>query len=175
MHEMVENIKRPLVMGEIFLVPCIVKEFTDDVPEKKKVQITPVINIAHDDIENGQNEIHYHADFRFIKTDKSGAPINMHSRYHFCITIRPIKELNGKLYHYLLPVVDESGLYKSGTPIQYIEKSRLSHNCIHKGKCPHKGFDLSQAEVIDGVIKCPLHGLEFDAITGYILNFKNIV
>ena len=37
----------------------------------KKIDITPVINHPHTDKENGQYHTHYHADYRFIKTEKT--------------------------------------------------------------------------------------------------------
>lgn len=180
----VEEIKRPLKLGEEYLVPCIVRyddnthvktdfgweetrnyTITDD---KIITYITPVINLPHSDMENGQKEIHYHADFRFIKTDEIGRPINKHSKYVFCEELRPEEHKNGYLEYIMLPVVNED--FRSVTPVEFIQKSKLKHRHIHKGKCPHRGYDLCQVKVKGGVITCPLHGLNFLARTKELLD-----
>ena len=59
----VEEAQRPLIKGEIFLVPCLVKrELEDeqniwlDIKTKKntKIFVLPIINHPHNDVENGQ-------------------------------------------------------------------------------------------------------------------------
>ncbi len=161
----VEDVKHPLELGEFYLVPCLIKE------EHELLYITPVINHPHDDKENGQNEIHYHVDYRFLKHKANGTfpvVINNHSKHHFVINIRPQEGLHGKLEYFILPVINEG--FSGITPPELIMKSKIKHKCIHKGKCPHRGYDLSQVKAIDGKITCPLHGLEFDATNGSVLN-----
>ena len=165
-YNKVESIKRPLIVGEILLVPCIVKFKYTNSPDMQMF-ITPVINHPHSDIENGQLNTHYHADFRFIKVDKFGNPINKHSSHIFGHSARPEIKLHGELMYILLPVINGTNL--NITPANLIAKSKLKHNCIYNGKCPHRGYNLSQIDAIDGVITCPLHGLEFDGITKKIL------
>lgn len=184
----VDDVKRPLLKGETFLVTCIVREdftqnnydeqelFMDLKPFKshsKKLYVTPVINLPHSDKENGQSEIHYHADFRFLKHNNDGdfpSVKNKHSKYIFCENIRPKEKIDGVLKYFVLPVINEN--FKSITPVNMILKSKLKHKCIHKGKCPHRGFDLSQVKSIDGKITCPLHGLEFSSDNGSLLNCR---
>jgi len=161
----VEEVKHPLKKGASYLVPCIVRE------QDEKLYITPVINHPHNDKENGQNEIHYHVDYRFVKhKDDSNFPtvVNKHSKYYFVETTRPQEELHGKLEYFILPVINEA--FSGITPVNLIAKSKLKHKCIYKGKCPHRGYDLSQVRPIDGKITCPLHGLEFDSTSGIALN-----
>ena len=70
--------------------------------------------------------------------------------------------------YFVMPVINEN--FAGITPVNLISKSKLKHKCIHKGKCPHKGYDLSQVKAIDSKITCPLHGLEFDEVSGVVLN-----
>jgi hypothetical protein len=187
----VEDVNRPLKVGETFLVPCIIykeeivdvtydeqKDWMDFNPtEVKRVKtfITPVINHPHSDKENGQNEVHYHADFRFIRVsnfiedDKGnliGFPKQSHSSHIWGANVRPLTDIDIKWV--LLPVVNERPM--NITPVEMISKSKLKYKCIHKGKCPHRGYDLSQEANVDGVITCPLHGLKFDSKTKNLLN-----
>lgn len=182
--EKVENIKRPLKKGEKFLVPCIVRreqnledwklENGELSPRyKERIYITPIINHVHNDKENGQLENHYHVDYRFIKHKGDGnfpEAINKHSKYRFVEKVRPIDEAESKIEYFVMPVINED--FAGITPVNFIQKSKLKHKCIHKGKCPHRGYDLYQVPSVNGKITCPLHGLEFDEKSGSVLNFK---
>lgn len=164
----VEDVKEPLKKGSFYNVPCIVRENIFG-----KLSITPVFNHPHNDKENGQEEFHYHVDYRFVKYDKSGFSINVvnkHSKHYFVEHERPQVGLHGKLEYFVLPMLNEEIVGR--TSVTQISKSKLKHKCIHKGKCPHRGFDLSQVKAINGKITCPLHSLEFDANTGFILNHQ---
>lgn len=196
MYKKVEDIKRPLKLGELFLVPCVIKESwikhmpneedlwrdVKDVPNfKKKLEITPIINHPHSDKENGQKEIHFHADYRFIKTQKDtkGKETNIikntHSNHHWGRNIRPylndLQKEDQTIKYFLLPVVNIFN--KDITPSIYIKNSKLKHKCIHKGKCPHRGYDLSQVKSKNGIITYPLHGLKFNEQTKKLINEKN--
>ncbi len=174
-YQKVDEIKRPLRVGEKFLVPCIVRKEYEDLNRKYVEYITPVINHPHNDKENGQNEIHYHADFRFInhnfkltrKGKKVGISFRSHSRHIFADNLRPELNIDGELVYILLPVISEHFLYN--TESEQISNSKLKHNCIYKGKCPHRGYELSQVNAVNGVIQCPLHGLKFDEKTKQLL------
>lgn len=161
----IENVKYPIKKGELYLVPCIVKQ------EEQKEFITPIINHPHNDIENGQKEIHYHADFRFIKLDSNGFVKRAHSKHFFLHETRPVKYVHGELMYIILPVINENFEYITAPTV--ITKSKLKHTCIYKGKCPHRGYDLSQVKPINGIVRCPLHGLEFCEKTKQLLNHKN--
>lgn len=203
MIEKVENIKRPLKKGELFLVPCFVKsgmtiednwrdkinspsDFVDflnaPLSTKNIQEINPVIMHPHNDVENGQAETHYHLDYRFIKIDDFWGnrdskylfpkALNSHRTHRYGTNVRPIKDLkfSGELHYFILPVINENAFIEYGiTDPKAISKSKLKHKCIHKGKCPHRGMDLSQVPTIDGVITCPLHGLKFNANTKSII------
>ena len=75
-YEKVEDVKRPLIRGEKLLVPCFVSSLSGDIPvstldlNKDNVYITPIINHPHSDKENGQMEVHYHADLRFVQIER---------------------------------------------------------------------------------------------------------
>jgi hypothetical protein len=177
MYPKVEDVKRPLRKGEFLLVPCIIKRVREYWLGKTRnlTYITPVINHPHNDIENGQKEIHYHADFRFIKT--YGIAIQRNHRNHiFCEDIRPVLDKYHVIEYLLLPVVNSrltdevEQTYQ--TNVNLMKKSKLKHDCIYKGKCPHRGYDLSQERPRNGIITCPLHGLQFDEQTGKVLNFE---
>lgn len=175
----VEEIKRPLIKGETLLVPCLVRSELIDMDEedlwmdlsnitkKEIIYILPVINTPHSDKENGQNEIHYHADNRFIDRAKIAPKRNKKVEKVFSTNQRPIKTKE-EIKYIPLKVITE--LHYGNTPVELISKSKLKHKCIHKGKCPHRGADLSQVKPIDGILTCPLHGLKFNERTKKIVN-----
>lgn len=112
--------------------------------------IVAVIDHPHNDVENGQNELHYHIDDRFL-------PVGYNFGYRIRVEL-PLKD-NQKLEYRVLQYVSHE--VRSKTPIELIAKSKLKHKCIHKGKCPHRGYDLSKERPKNGIITCPLHGLQF--------------
>lgn len=188
MYKKIDELKEPPIVGETYLVPCIVRRQSNTTDWRMvngepvldyvdKVFVTPVINRPHSDKENGQPEVHYHVDYRFLKLEK-GEPTsdpyyfprirNKHSKYYFCEKIRPQEILDGDIRYFPMPILRNT--FIGVTPVGAIKKSNLKHKCIHKGKCPHRGMDLSQVTPVDGVITCPLHGLMFHEITKELLN-----
>jgi hypothetical protein len=167
-YEKIENIKRPIKLGEKFSVACLVKRNTDN----EIICLYPVINHPHNDTENGQIETHYHVDYRFLLTEEAengqGFDVIDERLGHKCAdeTARLEEGINGKLEYHILQVISEK--HRALTQQFFIRNSNLKHKCIVKGKCPHRGFNLSQEKAVDGKITCPLHGLVFDEKTGEI-------
>ena len=137
--------------------------------------IYPLIDHPHNDIENGQPEQHYHGDERFnvpqthlpkdwkvwanagrIPIDSKGNIINNFGAYD-------------KVWLEMVELFKSDELSAGMTDLNLITKSKLKHKCIHKGKCPHRGFDLSNEPIKNGVITCPLHSLQFDGDSGKLL------
>jgi hypothetical protein len=83
----------------------------------------------------------------------------------------PLKE-NQKLEFRFLKKIRDDEKFKTG--VSLISKSKLKHKCIHKGKCPHRGFDLSNEKPDENeIITCPLHSLMFDTKdNNKIINLK---
>lgn len=126
-----------------------------------KYLIVPLYDHPHSDKENGQPHIHWHQNtkyqgdfdklylFECFKGGRISKPKRNHNEWFEFKQLYKISEFESRK-----------------TPTKFIEKSKLKHKCIHKGKCTHRGFDLSnELPDIDGVITCPLHGLRFNAKT----------
>lgn len=137
----------------------------DDISHRKEkilYEIIPLINHPHSDIENGQPEVHYHVDTRY-----NGAQLN---GLFIVDSFSEIRVTKGKYNLKKFNLIRYSEEMKNITNVEAISKSKLKHNCIHKGKCPHRGFDISNIEPVDGIITCPLHSLKFNANTKEIIN-----
>lgn len=118
--------------------------------QSRRVELVfPLINHPHNDIENGQEETHYHIDFRYPMSPPTYSRVDLPLKHNQKLEYRMLSKIKDKHSHI--------------THINLISKSKLKHKCIHKGKCPHRGYDLSN-EIPDenGIITCPLHGLKFD-------------
>jgi nitrite reductase/ring-hydroxylating ferredoxin subunit len=134
-----------------------------------EILVLPLYNHPHNDIENGQKEIHYHQDTRY----EGNAPILFKSFKNGRIVL-PLED-GEKLEFKKVKKIKEEELFT--TPSFLISKSKIKHKCIHKGKCPHRGFNLSNVTPIlkgEGreareIIICPLHGLEFDSATKVLI------
>lgn len=147
----------------------------------KHLQVYPVINHLHNDRENGQDYYHYHVDYRFIQlipSKREDSNLSITPKYHpyhdFAPWLRYDLRVNAsgvdnsqdyKLeYHALRCIrVHQRGIAGN------VNQAKLAHHCIKNGKCPHRGYDLSQVVHINNVITCPLHGLKFDRITNQLI------
>lgn len=143
------------VIGQYYPVPCIEEREDGDL-----IGITPVIDHPHNDVENGQDYTHYHGDFRFI----SGKGVILKNGNVY----RSQARVQGTPIIYMLKCIRLE--HEWVTNIVNISNSKLKHKCIHKGKCPHRGYDLTGEIPKNGVITCPLHGLKFNAETKILLN-----
>lgn len=176
--EKIDLLNTPPIIGEYYLVPCIIKEdfilrnsfdleWKEDILisksfYEKQMIITPILNHKHSDRENRQQYEHYHIDFRFIAFEGDGINVKKIDDYDFTTEIRfNIIEENIKHKIQLFPLKCITNKQKWVGGIT--KNSKLKHKCIHKGKCPHRGYDLSKEVPVDGIITCPLHGLKFNS------------
>lgn len=123
--------------------------------------VYPLINHPHNDIENGQKEIHYHIDDRFKIEEPYRAEYPLQLRIF-------IKKTEKHQLQYRMVKCVKSEI-RTKTSELLIKDSKLKHKCIYKGKCPHRGYDLSNEIPINGVITCPLHSLRFDSETKLLI------
>jgi len=129
-------------------------DLIDDTNYKPKEIIIPLYNHAHSDKENGQPEIHYHINTKYQAINRQFLKDITLSRIAL-----PLKS-NQKLEYRLCTKISDIEFLP--TSVEAIKKSKLKRKCIHNGKCPHRGFDLSNEKPDEnGVITCPLHGLRF--------------
>ena len=177
--EKIDELRSPPIVGKMYLVPCIIENKEYDIEHmefddgwehirrrksKRVLEITPIINHLHNDKENGQPYYHYHTDYRFVVTIKgTDTPKKLHSSHRFGHIIRYNlgNKQKPKIEYHPLKCIRTDNM--NITHASLIKRSKLKHDCIFKGKCPHRGYNLSQ-EVPDsnGVITCPLHGLKFN-------------
>lgn len=167
----IEDLDRPAELGEWFSVPCIVTHNTTYSSEFTPY-IFPLIDNLHDDKKSGQLKKHYHIDSRFILYN-----IGMPNDFSIVRTI--IEDYDGCEYiaHNSIrffPDKDTKIVYKKLQVLnlqeEYATPTRLiadkKYKCIKNDKCPHKGYDLRNVLPVNGVVRCPLHGLKFDKQTG---------
>jgi len=162
----IEKVKGKLIEKTFYDVPCWVENG----------DIIPIIPHLHSDKESGQLKKHYHVDDRFITNhynkyfDNKAIYILTNNKD---VKMQAVKnELriypkNGKIERHILRCVLP---FVSGiTPVEVLKNHKLK-KCMHNGKCPHKGYDLSNIEAVNGVVTCPLHGLKINIISKEIVN-----
>ena len=161
-------------------VLCLVKEVWYEPDEQelwmdlnpypmRKEYILPLYDHPHNDIENGQHEVHYHQDDRYASNTMR--TIHKFSSFKSGRIILPLEDGEYLEYRMLYKISEE---HTSRTHVSLIKNSKLKHKCIHKGKCPHRGFDLTNVEAKDGIITCPLHSLQFDSKTKQLITNEKI-
>ncbi len=126
-----------------------------------KETVIPLYDHIHNDIENGQKEKHYHINTKYM----SDNGLTDLTRKYLRVNL-PLKD-SQKLEYRMLFKISEFERLK--TPVSYISKLKIKNKCIHKGKCPHRGFDLSNELSVNGIITCPLHGLQFNSKTKQLI------
>lgn len=153
MLKRVHKINRPLEPGEIVIAPVV----------NGQVVMWP----PHRDPETGQPELHYHADPRFGKPNEYR--LVGRARWEPRLVVRDfvveaIEDFNlncGRIHRVI-----------GATPITIIAPAIKSRNITSKGLCPHRGFNMAQAPVFEGVKVCPLHNMRFVASTGRSLPYR---
>ncbi len=172
----VDELKEPPVVGRHYLVPHVLYK----IPITERECYVPVYPNYHVDTDFGVKLPHFHFDLRFtlpanfrhIFTIKNGNRTNSaafkikDNPYLNTIVSTDLIYLKRKCmfdFSCVAPV-NPLGNYPTNYSV-FCDKFKDS-NIKKTMKCPHHGFDLKQAPVIDGVVKCPLHGLCFDIKTG---------
>jgi len=59
------------------------------------------------------------------------------------------------------------------TAVLLIEKDGKPYAAADK--CPHMGASLYQGDYADGIVKCRLHGAEFDIVSGTVLGKAHLL
>lgn len=136
---------------------------------RKFFRYIPVIDHPHNDKENGQPDTHYHLDDRFAGPQEhlpEGHELDFYSRFY--------PEQNKHYRKVVLALRAQNPLVATRTATSLISNSKFKHKCIHKGKCPHRGYDLTNVGISpDGTVTCPLHSLKFNPDTLELLDLPN--
>lgn len=147
-------------IGQYYDIPCAVFN------ENGKHMVVPVINHIHSDEKSGQDYLHYHSDNRFV----SNKHVNSPSRYipTRINLVEDIEFIGIRVRRRRFYREDQTAITNSTLVLGNMKKTA----CITNGKCPHTGYDLSEIESVNGIIKCPLHGLTFDSKTKRLITSK---
>lgn len=180
--ENIENLKSPPVIGQIYLVPCVLGKLYNIGPHSIPAQWWPVLRPSHEDSKylpkfrtfwvNGEeiDETYYESDPNtphHFHVDPRFTPESYYTKW----------EIDNQSWHNFVSAQSEVEWRElvciREMPVQQLftgfgEKFVEDHKDkkIKCGRCPHKGVILSNTPVKDGVITCPAHGLKFDAETG---------
>lgn len=160
----VDRLKEPPIIGQSYLVPTVFGQW------HHLIRDWPVIGLKHDDVEHlNFAALHFHLDTRFLRVREvllTHAPYEpLHERANV-----PLGQIKMKRLKCLRAPLPFDG------PDDFTTKfnAAFAGQQCGKGKrgwvCPHKHFPLGTIEPVDGVLKCPLHGLQIDAATGKCLD-----
>lgn len=163
----VDRLKEPPIIGEAYLVPTVFGQW------HHLMRDWPVMGLKHDDIEHLNFEkLHYHIDTRFLRVNEDllyEAPYQpLHARKDI-----PLGAIVLRRRTCIREPLDFNG------PPHFTVKFQTAFAGTQCGKgkrgwvCPHKHFPLGTIEPVNGVLKCPLHGLRIDAATGMVISNHN--
>lgn len=179
--ERVDELKSPPVIGKYYLVPCVQNDTTMD--STLWDWWIPIIGPPHDDAAIiGLDVIHYHHDVRFTgrrmiynltdRVMRRGSKIADEFIARLAmIRILPADWAIGTVVYRRMKCLREMPDFPDkirgqtaswSSPLQ----NAYSDQRLQCGKCPHRGIDLSSMPSDGGLIRCPGHGLIWDAKTG---------
>lgn len=172
----VDELTHPPVIGETYLVPGVVKQGYEGWNTQKDAWV-PVIGTKHWDKDfDPAIPPHIHRDLRFFTEEEW----KIANDAFVALTAISLKSIIGEVTYQERVCLREfpyytgwKSIWVTGKAIGSMKKEyqiKMTAAPAAKGPkgwlCPHKGADLSTAEVKDGVITCPLHGLKFCSKTG---------
>lgn len=179
MVERLADLDHEPVVGQFYLVPTVVGIYFDLTPRP-----WPVLLPFHDDKEIlGFAPWHYHPDPRFIPetvwrsldfTNKwygrsaneciAGSPLQTHERLNPEGLPRPVERRRKCIRH----MPDRSWMSR----VHFAKKLQAAYRdaSLAPGMvCPHKGVCLKSMPIVDGVVTCPAHGLQWNVETGLLV------
>jgi hypothetical protein len=172
----VDRLKEPPIVGQHYLVPLVPGEWNH------MIRDWPVIGLKHDDKEFLDFQWkHYHLDYRFVRLrrtflrDVHSTPLHGAETVNRHVDWQPL----GKLFYGRRKCLREQHVFigPDGDKMKKLNDGFKGRICP-KGKrgfvCPHQQFPLGSTPAINGVITCPLHGLQINADTGMILGASMI-
>jgi len=84
-------------------------------------------------------------------------------RYRVDLPLQPNERLEYRV------MVMQSEVHTAATLSSWVDVTKLSCHHIVDGRCPHKGYDLTNVVAVDGVKECPMHALCFDEETEQLI------
>lgn len=170
----VDRTDQPLVVGRYYLVPVVTMTWHGHLSS------WPVIGPPHTDVEffNFTKE-HYHIDGRFLSVPQWKIAEESYRTAENNIQSAPLHPARGK--DLPKPTIEKrrcnrpdlAYVHGHQEPIQQIRTHFAGTQC-ERGKggwiCPHRKASLGSVAAVDGVITCPLHGLQIDAASGLVLS-----
>jgi len=169
----VEDLKSEPVVGKYYLVRCVLS--TDEFPEHLKGW-RPVIGEKHEDKEIGVEFEHYHYDVRFFYEWQLGSYYKRDATKEAAtlISVYSTKKRQSEIEYRRrrcnrrmpdFPLTHNAKKSHIAVKLEEIYKD-VELKCM---KCPHRGFDLTQLPVKDGVVICNGHGLAWNVKTGKMI------
>lgn len=163
----VSELKKPPVVGEFYLVPCV---------WVNRSVWMPIVGSWHSDAELGVDNEHYHFDVRFVPDEElttspkfssdvstlGALAMNIRYAYHEVADLVPI--LKRRKCRRTMPEMPVDVPHRNGFQKPFIGRKVLC------GKCPHRGFPLeSLPQDENGHVICNGHGLKIDMRKGEVI------
>ena len=179
----VDDLPNPPVVGEFYLVPCIL------IPAalQRKGQLCggmrprwwPILGPRHQDLDLGVPAYHYHYDPRFM-TDRAivnrigSQPISWLFGAILCdghpsVLPSPVPRRRRCLRHMPAHFADVEGGWGLPSWLRPLEAKFADVLLPDCKVCPHRGLPLAQLPQKNGIVTCRGHGLRWDVATGKLV------
>ena len=162
----VEDLTRPPIIGETYMVPCIWGT-------SLKVRLTerfkwlPIIGPRHNDAEYIKfDKFHYHFDHQFLSDeDRDGLYGLFESRPLLFVAVHFDESVG--IVHWPMICMRHVERYPRLSFSNDLDEAYCAKT-VTCGKCPHRGLPLGSLPREPGtdIVTCPGHGLRWDLKTG---------
>lgn len=160
----VDVLTAPPVVGQYYLVPIVHGMWCG------RTAWYAVMGEKHEDSKffNFEKQ-HYHLDRRFLPNHKSDDAVAKPFHDMPVISLSAPKLGLRKCQQVMIPFP----IYPK--QVRAMQRHLAGAQCQAHATgwvCPHRGFRLGSIEAVDGIIRCPLHGLQIDAASGVVIGEK---
>lgn len=158
----------PLIEGQFYLVPTVKAKWYG------KLASWPVIGPLHEDVEFFRFRFdHYHVDARFLARGVRNPYRVYEGPLHVLPGEPPLpKPVMSRRRCVRAHLEFHVNYFRDTSPLPALRKHFAGRQCAHgKGGwiCPHRKASLGSIVPVDGIITCPLHGLQINAASGKVL------
>jgi hypothetical protein len=165
----VDELDTPPILGKYYLVPTI-RAFGSWIP---------IVGNAHDDVELGIKQAHFHKDTRFLSVRKHKAvlrDVGCVEPYDMALIIQEqytdrrevvYTKMRCNREQLIFPAIPDLEKDKNFPRFERIYMDKKLSKCQ---RCPHRGIDLRSIPADgNGVKICPGHGLAWNVETGALV------
>lgn len=166
--ERVDQLTAPPAIGQFYSVPTVHGKWCG------RLRWWVVMGTIHEDAKFFKFDAqHYHLDRRFLPAAHDVGTAMRSPLHRYPLHSDSATELSDIVWRRRKCLRDDTRFpFIDRPPVIALQAALAGAQCAKDSVgwiCPHRGFNLGSIAAVDGVILCPLHGLQIMAATGEVV------